>query len=95
MKRSRVFVLREAQSAVLPQVKNILLSCITDNEDDYTDKERCCVAESIKGIFDVEFSIEDTRQEWGMEEYGLAGHVAKLLLDKDPPDTKPPWSAPW
>ncbi len=95
MPRARVFVLRDKQKEVYPQVAPIFERFVDseDRDDMNTRLERA--KDEIIALFDIEFTEAELTNHITESGYHLAALVAHKLLDKDIPDTKPEWFAPW
>lgn len=104
MVRARSFVIRDKEDEIASEVIGILdghLEIIYEcNEDDLVDgKMDSLFNEKLKLAYDdinKTFGIE-LDFDWFLENHprslALVGTVALKLLDKNPPDTKPPWGS--
>lgn len=96
MPRARVFVLREKQMEVLPKIEPVFTRWLDseDTEDRNSRLERA--RDELYALFkSIEFSEAELDIHISESKYGLAALIARKLLDKDVPDTKPEWFAPW
>ena len=81
---------------VLPKVEPVFARWLDseDTEDRNTRLERA--RGELYALFKtIEFSEAELDEHISETEYQLAALVARKLLDKEVPDTKPEWFAPW
>jgi hypothetical protein len=98
MPRARVFVLREKQSQVLSSLKDLhsrFLQLEFENDaDDYDPLAVQELAQELSSMFGIELKSNCIKEHVGSD-LEIAGLIARKLLDKNPPDTIPPWTSPW
>ncbi len=96
MPRARVLVFREKQLEVLPRVQPLFARWLDSEDTDDRSTRLKQAREDITLLFaDIEFSEEELDDNISESDYHLAALIAHKLLDKDVPDTKPAWFAPW
>ncbi|WP_419826835.1 hypothetical protein [Sphingomonas sp.] len=94
MTRARVFVLREKQAEVLSAGLSALYNAWISTEDGPDDlAARQAISTHLYDFYDVLYSPEQV-EDWESAEL-LAASVARVVLTRDPPNTKPPWNALW
>jgi hypothetical protein len=95
MQRARVFVLREKQNEVLSKVKEIFEQYLDrDEQNDPLNLDK--TKKELEDAFQIKFDDgDDLPDQLGESDYHVAALVARKMLDKNPPDTKPPWFSPW
>lgn len=99
MLRARVFVLRDKQNEVLPACKELIDLHLPDTggDDDDSPHDPSAVAKlhrEVERVFEVMIG-DDEFEEVFSSDLALSGLIARRLLDRNPPDTIPPWNAPW
>ena len=93
--RAREFVLRDKRRSVQRQVDDIC-GAYWDTDDDavIVPQVRARLEETF--CLTIHLSDEQFRELLSSSPAEpIATLVAKKLLDRDPPDTKPAWTAPW
>jgi len=102
MTRARVLVLREKQQEVLPRCEELYRRFFPDTslddseDDDAFDTPLGAIISTLQEaerVFEIKISTKFFKEY--ADPLNLAADVALALLDKNPPDTKPPWNSPW
>ncbi|SEG64343.1 hypothetical protein SAMN04488144_13210 [Methylobacterium sp. 190mf] len=95
MRRAHEFVLRDKKRSLQRQVDEICRAYF-DAEDDAVAVP--AIRMRLERDFDLAIHLDDQQMHellGTLPAEALATLVAKKLLDRDPPDTKPAWCAPW